>query len=155
MIEARLALRKKLYLKAKDGKLKANGRILVVGDRPGPGHPIEEDFHFTPFGSDKHCSAWLNKQLEAAGVGEDRLVWLNAFNEHDQPLDHSVLDVLKAPVIIVLGGNAERWLKPYLMIRPKQRWAKFAHPQWHKRFNHGAKYELIEALVELTGSAAP
>ena len=52
-------------------------KIVIIGDRPGPGTPLTQKR--VPFCCDKHSSGWLNKQLT---IPEEDLRWLNAADEN-------------------------------------------------------------------------
>ena len=121
-------------------------RVLIVGDRPGPGAPKEEGYHHTPFYSLKNCSGWLNVLLEEAGIPEERLVWLNAADEKGRPTKSCLPRALDPLAIIALGGNAAKWLERECGVTT---FTKVDHPQFHKRFKYGQPYPLIR-LLKLT-----
>lgn len=115
-------------------------RILVIGDRPGPGRPDTVGYHHTPFYSVMHSSLFINLHLHAEGIAEEDLHWVNAFDEHNQ---QSAQDILGRPwkKIIALGGSAAKWAlqsgKPVIQV-----W----HPAAWKRFKHTTPYDLAAAI---------
>lgn len=116
--------------------------VVIIGDRPGPSAPQDPDYHHTPFYSTKHCSGWLNALLWEWGIDENRLLWLNAYDKDGVPTDDKLLENnapnSQFPSIIVLGGNAEKWVK-------KNGWTSYMkvdHPQYHKRFKNKERYDL-------------
>lgn len=147
-ISSRLLTRKRTFLAA----LKKNhgsyfNRILIVGDRPGPGAPQTPHYHHTPFYSIKHCSGWLNGLLEDNSIPEDELVWLNSHTYDGEPTPYDVINFMQPRVIIALGGNADRWL-----INGGFKHQTVYHPQYWKRFKSKEEYPLINMIREsLTG----
>jgi hypothetical protein len=142
----RLVLRRKLYAQCLKGQLGGSRRILLVGDRPGPGAPADDGYHHTPFYSTKHCSGWLNAALEVEGIPEDRLVWINSADRHGNPTDFGIVEKLMLVDTIALGGNAEKWLK----ANGYERYTKIHHPQYWKRFHNSERYPLLDVLKKLT-----
>lgn len=116
------------------------GKILLVGDKPGPGTPLLQ--RRVPFCTDKHCSGWLNKLLPLA---EEQLRWVNSADEFgiETPFDRLKL-FLPCDNVIALGGNASRWLTKLGIKHHVQ-----FHPQYWKRFRHNEPYPLIELLRQL------
>lgn len=134
------------------GKEKPAGKVVLVGDRPGPAAPLEPDYHHTPFYSTKHCSGWLNTLLFKSGIEESDLIWINAFDKDGNPTDYKVLERVTptdfyiggpAP-IIALGGNAAKWLKK----GGYDNFVQTTHPQYHKRFRNSEQYELPELILD-------
>ena len=112
-------------------------RALLVGDRPNS--PTET----VPFaGLDRGgCSAWLAERLEAAGIGEERLYWVNAHATDGTKASSSRSAALRPVVIFALGEEAGRWCREnHLEHRAAP------HPQFWKRFHHREAYPLIEEL---------
>lgn len=109
-ILARLETRRQLWCKAQIRKLNADELVLIVGDRPGPSAPKEPGYHHVPFYSTKHCSGWLNKQLEFEGIPEEKLIWLNSADENGNFYDIGIIEAMQPDVIIAMGGNAQKWL---------------------------------------------
>lgn len=117
------------------------GKILIVGDRPGPGtNPNATDV--VPFNYHANCSGWLNNQLI---IDEDELSWLNAYDIKGQETSIAELNLrLPAKCIIALGNNASKWLAKY-----KIHHIKTYHPQYWKRFKHNEPYPLIQIINSL------
>lgn len=109
---------------------------LLVGDRVSQyGWPDLPFVSFKKYG----CSAWLAERLEAWGVGEDKLYWLNAFEQTPEALGWG--DAPKK--IVTLGNNAAQWAE-----RAGLTYMQAVHPQAHKRFHYNEDYEsLKEALL--------
>jgi len=139
-----LEIRKRNFLKALTNPQWEKGKILIIGDRPGPSAPTDPSYHHTPFYSTKHCSGWLNTALYLAQIPEDRLIWINSADKDGRPLDYSILEKLDADKIICLGGNAEKWYKKASEFGYE--YVKFDHPQYWKRFKNSEEYPLIEFL---------
>jgi len=135
----RLRLRKARYQSVLNLK-RVKAKVLIVGDRPGPGAPTDPTYHHTPFYAINNCSGWLNRLLEDNGIQERDLVWLNAYDTSGRPFDSS-LDYVKFNAVIALGGNAEKWCRLY-----GYPCLKVSHPQFHKRFKNKKPYELIDVL---------
>lgn len=123
-------------------------KFVIIGDRPGPGRPTEQNYHHTPFYSTKNSSLWLNKQLVENNVDEDSLLWFNAELADGSALDPiHIQDTLRyQPTYIVLGGKAEAWFKK---AAPGVPYKKVYHPQFAKRFKSKEPYELLEILKAL------
>lgn len=145
-IIVRLELRKRYWLLAKDYKLNAPDKILLVGDRPGPSAPKDQYYHHTPFYSTKHCSGWLNTQLELEGIPEDKLVWINSANEVGLYYDPNTVKHIHAKHIIALGVRANAWL----LKNNIENVIKADHPQFWKRFRNKHRYPLLDILGTLT-----
>jgi hypothetical protein len=110
--------------------------VLLVGDRVSQyGWP---DLPFVAF-KRGGCSAWLAEKLEAWGVREHQLYWLNAYRQSPE-----LLGWPQAPRrVIALGTLAGSWLDragvEHMLVQ---------HPQAHKRFHHHEEYlGLKEALL--------
>lgn len=136
----RLRVRRDKYLKLLSSK-KVKARVLVVGDRPGPGAPTDPNYHHTPFYAINNCSGWLNSLLEINRVPEEQLLWINAYDTKGKPFDKPI-DAEQFDLVVALGGNAEKWCK-----KNGIKYTKVAHPQYHKRFESKKPYPLIEVLT--------
>lgn len=117
-----------------------SAKVLLVGERFS-NHQNDDPLLQAPFVSFSSvgCSRWLATLLEAAGIGEDRLMWTNAdslmaFNEESPLPQH----------IIALGTVAHDELSKLNLEH-----AYFAHPQGWKRFHAREPYPFIEYLKEL------
>lgn len=117
-----------------------NSDILLVGEEFGA-VKNEDAWYQWPFASfsQQGCSQWLTKRLNAAGIAEDQLRWVNA----DQPLFAELIK--PTDVVIALGTKAEHALLD-LGINMT---GIFKHPQYHKRFNSGELYPLLPFLQGL------
>lgn len=128
------------------------GKVMIIGDRPGPSAPLEPDYHHTPFYSMKHCSGWLNRLLFNSGVDERDLIWLNAYDKDGEPHDHEIVERLLPPLddfiipIITLGSNAAKWLRS----DGYEGFTEVKHPQYWKRFKSQERYELVDRINEFT-----
>lgn len=146
----RLEMRKQIYIDAMTNAFtKHTGKILLIGDRPGPSAPTDPDYHHTPFYSTKHCSGWLNAALELANVPEEELVWLNSADRLGNPTYEEMLIRLRPSSVICLGGNAEKWMKQAnKLLQFDFPYGRYDHPQYHKRFKNSEDYQLITDLRE-------
>lgn len=141
-ITTSLRIRKNAYLAALRGE-RWNVKVVLVGDRPGNGAKLlPANHHHTPFYSTKNSSLWLNRQLIEAQIDEDKLVWMNAADMHGTPFSIELAqDWLGDPLVVALGGNAEKWLKSGGI-----ECVKVHHPQAWKRFHSKQEYPLIPLL---------
>jgi hypothetical protein len=121
--------------------------ILLIGERFGGSGAGR--WHF-PFVSLRRsgCSAWFAEQLEAGGVGEQLLYWVDAYasgaRDEDQ-LDPGFLDRLRPRAIFALGSIAAEWCVSYV---GRAGWQRFDHPQHWKRFRNSTPYPLIQELIQ-------
>lgn len=115
-----------------------NARVVLVGEAFGERKSVDP-FYQWPFASfsGEGCSQWLTDQLRTFGPGEDELFWINA----DQDL--SLLRGFTGGLIVALGDIADGVLSDVGVNH-----VKVPHPQRWKRFNHGRRYSLIDALIE-------
>lgn len=143
-ITSSLRIRKNAYLAALRGE-RWNVKVVLVGDRPGNGAKLlPANHHHTPFYSTKNSSLWLNRQLFEAGVDEDKLVWMNAADLHGVPFPIELAQGwLGNPLVVALGGNAEKWLRGGNIDH-----TKVHHPQAWKRFHSKKEYPLIPLLMK-------
>ena len=112
-------------------------QALLVGDRP---NSRTETIPFAGL-AQGGCSAWLAEQLETAGIGEERLSWINAYTVDDAKVSSSFIATLRPVEILALGGKAGRWCQEnHLKYRAAP------HPQFWKRFHHREVYPLIKEL---------
>ena len=142
----RLEQRKYFWMLARAEELDASSKVLLVGDRPGPGAPKEPHYHHTPFYSTKHCSGWLNLLLESERIPENNLVWVNSANEKGKPYDIKMVKSLHPKKIIALGGKAAQWLTKNGITD----FIPCYHPQYWKRFHNKERYPLLDLLANLT-----
>jgi len=141
----RLEQRRYFWMLARAGELVARDSVLLVGDRPGPAAPKDPYYHHTPFYSTKHCSGWLNLQLEAEKITENKLVWVNSADEKGNDYDIKLVNNVKPKTIIALGGNAKRWL----IKNGVKKFHEQYHPQYWKRFHNKERYPLLDLLKKL------
>ena len=116
--------------------------ILLVGDRPGPKAPQQDDYHHTPFYSKKYSGGWLNAQLVLNGITEEKLLWVNSATWDGKPTEPGTLLNHDWKSIIALGKNAQKWCFEIGFNHP----ATFDHPQYHKRFKSNERYLLLDWL---------
>lgn len=137
--EAELAVKIELRRKLKEfdgiGSLLPD-RTLIVGDTPG-GRALH-DVPFVGTGS----GLWLSEQLEANGIDERKLCWINSTQANGLPRDPTLVEELKPREIIALGANAQAWAKdidccPVIEV---------AHPAFWMRFHRNEPYKLFEYL---------
>lgn len=122
------------------------GRVVLVGDRPGPGWGGRMPNWPFISGLRTGCSAWLAEQLEAAGIGEEQLYWFNAYDQDGTPTDVRSVEALPlwrttATLTVALGRNAARWCEA-----SGWRYAEVHHPQFWKRFHARHSYRLVSVL---------
>lgn len=145
-LSRQLSQRRLLYTSALQRRYVGNNKVILIGDKPGPGRPTTPHHH-TPFYSTKNSSLWLNLKLVEAGIDELDLLWFNAELADGSPLDPVHIQDLEPlqPKLIALGGNAEKWIRRAV---PEVTYVKVPHPQFAKRFKSKEPYELIDVLKE-------
>ena len=120
-----------------------HGNVMIVGEQDSD---PSANKHQMPFCTNKGCTGWLNKQLDAANIPEEKLFWVNSLHNDgsEANIDHLVT-FMKPSAVLVLGGIARR-------ICRKQgiEFTPFYHPQYWKRFRSREKYALIDKLKGLT-----
>jgi hypothetical protein len=119
------------------------GNVLIVGEQDSDPTTSEKQ---RPFCTNKGCTGWLNKQLDAANIPEERLFWVNALHNDGSQSDlDQLVSLLKPSAILAMGGIAQAVCKKQgLDFTP------FYHPQYWKRFKSKHPYALIDKLSELT-----
>lgn len=124
---------------ASAGNLEAG--TVLVGETFAEVHEHDPLYQW-PFASFSRCgcSWWLTEQLAAAHVHEDDLLWVNA----DQALSWLGND----KHVIALGTKAAEALCEAGINHDT-----VDHPQYWKRFNHHARYPLLDLLPTLETSA--
>lgn len=144
-IATQLRIRKHRYELALARGYSALTKVVLLGDKPGPGKPTTVGYHHTPFYSTKNSSLWLNKQLVEAGIDENALLWFNTEFADGTHLDAVHLQDLAARgvKIICLGGLAEKWVR---RVAPTSEYVKVYHPQFAKRFKSSEPYALIDEI---------
>lgn len=115
--------------------------VALVGDRPAE-HNNQSSYYQWPFGCFTASSRWLAQRLDRAGIGEERLFWVNACD-----IVPDVADALRQMKVVALGEAAEKELKR-LGIPVA---ARATHPSAWKRFKNDQPedYDLIPILTEL------
>ncbi|MEM2159651.1 MAG: hypothetical protein QXN55_01700 [Candidatus Nitrosotenuis sp.] len=140
-MNTRLTLRKQEFLNPSTGK------ILLVGDKPGPGIINEPEGYIpVPFNGYKHSSLWLNRLLDKHNIPEEKLTWINAFYLEGQPSQKEEYYKRQPRAVIGLGIIAQNWLKN---VGCKDFYC-MDHPQFWKRFKSKQFYPLITLLENLT-----
>jgi hypothetical protein len=143
-----LRIRRMKYTAALYRMYLGNSKVIIIGDKPGPGRPSNPEYHHTPFYSTKHSSLWLNQLLIEANINELDLLWFNAELANGSPLNPIYLQDLAPtnPQIIVLGGNAESWINRHV---PEAKYVRVHHPQFMKRFKSKEPYALIDEIKKV------
>jgi len=120
---------------ASAGNLRAS--VLIVGENfaEHKNQDLLQQYPFVSFAEDS-CSMWLTRLLVTAGIHERDLLWANS----DQDLG-LIYNSASSPVIIALGRRASHELVNYGLEHQT-----FAHPAYHRRFQNGAPYPLLEIL---------
>jgi len=119
--------------------------ILIVGERANqangaPTHPFVSIQR-----GNVGCSAWLAEQLEAGGLPEHRLYWVNALTPDNRYTDPSFIEHLRPRAVISLGRMAKVWCER--MARVDSRYHHtYPHPQYWKRFKTKLDYPLLTDL---------
>ena len=118
------------------------GNVLLVGEQDSDPAASKEQ---RPFCTNKGCTGWLNKQLDAASIPEEKLFWVNALNNDYTPVDLRLLvAILRPSAVLALGGIAQKQCKDQEVT-----FTPFYHPQYWKRFKSKQPYALIARLKEL------
>ncbi len=109
--------------------------IVLVGEGFARRKAVDHEYQW-PFASfsQEGCSQWLTAQLQAGGIGEDDLLWVNA----DQDL--SLID-WQGCHVVALGLSAFEALS-----KLKVGCHKTIHPQAWKRFHANEPYPLVGLL---------
>lgn len=121
---------------------------LLVGDQVNPGTTAVADLPFVSW-DPQGCTAWLSEQLEAWGVSEASLCWVNARDPHGYEASSRFLSELQPRQIISMGEAARAWvansgfndITSYHVV----------HPQYHRRFLSKEGYPLRECLTNYRG----
>lgn len=119
------------------------GNVMIVGEQDSD--PTASRLQ-RPFCTDKGCTGWLNKLLDAENVPEEKLFWVNALHNDDSEANvNHLVAFMKPSAVLALGGIAQRICKDQgIEFEP------FYHPQYWKRFKSKYPYALLERLKELT-----
>lgn len=141
----RVIFRKHRFLRWTRKGLVPEAKILLVGDCPANDAPNDPEFHFTPFGALWNSSLFINLALHNAGIAEQDLAWCNAADYKKVPTSYELL-VPEWPLIVALGGAAEKWIK-----KAGKNCVRFDHPAYHKRWKSKEEYPLIPFLKEALG----
>lgn len=116
---------------------------LLVGDRynhGGPGVKIPKQLPFAPF-TNRGCSAWFAEKLEALGIPERDLYWVNATGPDGRATNPAFVERLAPRRVIALGGNAERWCRDSAGL---QDFRTVNHPSHQKRFYYHEPWTTLE-----------
>lgn len=119
--------------------------FLIVGEQPGDARVTEKSRTEVPFAGFEGCSPWLAEQLEAGGIAESSLYWVNARSRSGKLTDSTFVAKLKPRGVLALGIAAAAWCGRARGIGPG-RFAELSHPQHHKRFFFKKSYGIREAL---------
>lgn len=117
---------------------------LIVGDRPGTPTSDVPDYG-VPFVSFSRvgCSYFLAEALEAAGIPESTLYWVNAYERSGKRTDPGFVDLLQPKRVVALGFHAAAWCE-----RAGIAYDQVHHPQHWKRFHYRRRYPLVDLLKE-------
>ena len=113
-----------------------DGKIILVGEKPSD-HTDQDTLRQFPFCSfsNQGSSRWLTSHLDATGISEADLLWVNASDGLYQ-----IRELYGRPTF-ALGQAASDALTaadmPHTMV---------PHPQYHKRFNSSEPYELMSLI---------
>jgi len=153
-IARQLEIRKDNYLLALSRAYSCDVKVVILGDKPGPGRPTDPGWHHTPFYSTRQSSLWLNRLLVDCGIDEHDLLWFNVEHANGKPLDPIHLRDLERfrPTFICLGGQAEMWMR---RNAPTSRYEKVFHPQFVRRFKSREPYELIDLIKKAVHDKRP
>jgi hypothetical protein len=126
------------------GAWRPGRQVVLVGDRPNmKGHGAETIIvPFINFNG-SGCSEWLADQLEAEGIDERDLYWINATNARGEVTNPSFLDDLQPRAVVAMGNTAASWCEAHNI-----RAVEVPHPQHHKRFFYNRRYKLTDAIKE-------
>lgn len=138
MMMNRLSIRHARCAALEDTTVRVRATVLLIADRPAPS--AEENSY--PFCSTKHCSCWLNRQLDEHNIQEQNLLWLNSSSKSGVAVDLLILDRIDCEYICLLGKKAEEWARNI----NHRHVIGFSHPQFHRRFKASEPYPLIEFL---------
>ncbi len=121
-------------------------RVIAVGDKPGPRAGVTR----WPFvsGDERQWCCWFAKQLNQAGILDERLLWTNGCVEDPaQDVLPKLLNDYPWMKVVALGREALHRLN-YLGCIPD---LQLRHPQFQKRFYHdepGYLKPLVRLLEE-------
>ncbi len=113
------------------------GNILIVGDQAND-PVIGVDLPFVHWGN---SSAWLAEKLDASGISESELYWVNCKNMMGDLIMPHFVEELMPRAVVALGEDAARWCSmadvPCFTVE---------HPQYWKRFRNSDPYPLVNYL---------
>jgi hypothetical protein len=125
----------------------SEGGVLIIGEQPNP-TPLGAFAKMgLPFIARTGCSPWLAAEMNAVGIPERGLYWINALDRAGKTtsMDCGWLDKLKPKHIIPLGGIARAWAQ----MNGLDATSWFQHPAHWKRFHFHEDYPFISHLKEL------
>lgn len=111
---------------------------LLVGDRMNSSG--DWDLPFVSFNRGG-CSGWLAEGLEAEGVAERDLYWINSTDLDGRSTDAAFVAALRPRQVIALGANAAKWCEVNKVAH-----VTVPHPQFWKRFKMREPYPLLGLL---------
>lgn len=119
------------------------GNILIIGEQASdPTNAPEQE----PFCSSKGCSGWLNKLLQAEGIPEEKLFWVNALYNDGTLVDLlALVEQLEPSAVVALGNVAKKSCADHGV-----QFFSAYHPQYWKRFRSKNRYPLLDLLNLLT-----
>jgi len=106
-------------------------RIVFVGGSTSPHDPSTP-----PFGMLGGSSAYLGDLLDAFGLQEGELHFLNTTDLKGEPTDHSVLGLLRPEVLVLLGRRAAIWWNERQPGAEDQLRVIYLEHPWHLKSFH-------------------
>ena len=90
-------------------------------------------------------SIWLANGLDAVGISESELYWVNSTNDATGfPIKADFVNKLRPKKIVALGKAAERWCIENSLV-----FTSVPHPQFWKRYHPNERYELFDVLSKV------
>lgn len=120
--------------------------VLLVADHAGTARQGDLK-HRLPLYSftDGGVAVWLANKLEEAGIPEEDLYWINAYDCNHMQTSSLFVTELKPRKIICMGVEAYEWAENQLPGAMNEV-IPTPHPQHQKRFNFSEPYALIDAI---------
>jgi len=122
--------------------------LVLLGDRFAQ-HKDKDSWHQWPFVSwtTEGCSQWFTAQLDAEGISEYHILWLNVASDAG-PADlndflHAGSRFFREPVVVALGEPAH--LAAYEQHVPH---ITIEHPMYWKRFRFREPYAALHKVLE-------
>ncbi len=98
-----------------------------------------------PFAQTRNgCGAWFAERLEALGVREHDLYWVNAYDAHERYTPAGFIDELRPQRVIALGNEAETWCQSNRVTC-----TAIHHPQYWKRFHANEPWAALASAFNI------